>query len=38
LSRLIAKAAPVATMSVIAPEATAMRSEFHSWSQKWLRK
>ena len=35
-SRLMANAAPVATNSVIAPTATAISSEFHSCSQKWL--
>ena len=34
LSRLIANAAPVATISVSSPAATAMNSEFHICSQK----
>jgi hypothetical protein len=38
LSLLIANAAPVAISRVMTPDATAMRSEFQSWSQKWLRK
>ena len=37
LRRLIANAAPVATNSVRKPTATAMISEFHICSQKWLR-
>ena len=38
LSRLIANAAPVATISVMQRRrATAMTSEFHICSQKWLR-
>ena len=38
LRRLMAKAAAVATNSVITPVATATTSEFQSCSQKWLRK
>ncbi len=37
LSRLIENAAVVATNSVIAPTASAISSEFQSWSQKWSR-
>ena len=36
-SRLIANAAVVAMNSVIAPTATAISTEFHICSQKWLR-
>ncbi len=36
-SRLIANAAAVATNSVMAPTATAISTEFHSWIQKWCR-
>ncbi len=38
LSRLMAKAAPVATSRVSTAMATAMTTEFHNCSQKWLRK
>ena len=37
LSRLIAKAAEVATSSVIIPVATAITSEFQNCCQKWCR-
>ena len=37
-SRLIAKAAKVATTSVRMPVIPAMNTEFQSCSQKWLRK
>ena len=37
LSLLMAKAAVVATNSVIAPTDNAITSEFHSCSQKWSR-
>ena len=36
-SRLIAKAAAVATSRMMAPVATAISSEFQSCCQKWLR-
>ena len=38
LRRLIANAAAVAISNVIAPIATAMKSEFQSCLQKWIRK
>ena len=37
LSRLMAKAAQVDTISVSAPTDTAISSEFHICSQKWSR-